>query len=357
MIDMVIRNVEPSEWDDILTKNSHSPYLSSKYLEPISNKRLKPIFLVLMDDENIIGGISGISEYSNNYIVRTMNLFKSVTFLSAPFLLEDKKNMEFWKELIEYLKKQGYCKFKMMQYDSIIKPDIQEIGFRFYKYDQYVIYLKDDWPIIKRKFNKGIRNNLNRAKRAELRFHISNDPKLLKDLFQLNDETAESRRKRGYSIFYRNLIPHLDNRVMRGQLENNIAYFGYLELDDMIISIQYFIRSGDRAYGILSGNNELGYKIGANAYNIYCIMEHLWKTGCKIYNLGGSTKEGMEGLIRFKKGLGAVEVQTWSVFSPLFIKGLPRSLYNTYRKIGKFIILSRINKDENNINNPTFRTK
>ena len=319
---MVITVEETNDWNDTSSKYDHSPFLDEKFLEAFKNDILNPTYLIFKENGKVIGGIAGLEYYPDIHVLRKMKIFKSLTFYTGPFLTKGKIYKDCWKKLIQYIKNEGYSKMKIIGFDISKKPYSHIEGFRIKKNLEFIINLDDEWDNINKKIRKDIKRKIRKAQQAGLSYMISNDPKMVDTLDELIDQTVEFRKKRGLTDFKKDYIPYLDDQVMKKQIKNGIAHFFYVNSDEGILSIRYLINNESQAYGLYIGTTERGYELGANTYNYYKTMEYLWELGIKSYNLGGTPRMAKEGLVQYKLGLGAIPMETWSLFSPIIKEGL-----------------------------------
>ncbi len=310
-----------NNWDDLTSKGRASPFHSSRFVEALRVKGVEPIYLKIHDDEKIIGGVSGVVEKSRYKLIERFNQFKTAVFFSGPFFLMEYSNKDASEGIVRYLRKNGFVNFRYMGYDTSCMLELGDKSFESKVNDEWIINLDGGRESFKKGLRRRIRQKVRKANKENLKFNISDDPDLVDVLDNLLDETAEFRSRRNLDEFKKYYMRFMDKQVMAEQISNGIGHLAYVSRDDEIFSMAYYIFENFRSFLIFIGTSETGYDNGANAKLLHDTTETLIDQGCNLFNLG-STRDGpgKEGLIFFKKGLGAQYSETWTMVSP-FLRG------------------------------------
>jgi lipid II:glycine glycyltransferase (peptidoglycan interpeptide bridge formation enzyme) len=327
---MEVRETDRAEWESQMEGFAPSPFLSPCYLECIRTDTLIPIYLTFRVDGEIIGGTSGIVEHLSNPILRYLGLFKKATFYTGPCVHENYNEYDVSEALIEYLVKEGFTKFIDLGYDISGKPE-SRIGYKVHLYEVYVIDLDAPWETVKKRMSQSINRKIKKSEKAELAFHLSNDPKQVEDLYRLMKSTASIRESRNLGEYLWDFIPYIDKEVMCKMVDNGCATLGCVKKGDEILSMMFSIHYKAKGTAMFMGTTQIGYDLGANARSILGAMEHFQSNGCKSINLGANPVVGRDGLIQFKTGFGARPAEAWRIVSPVIATGWRKGLYELNR--------------------------
>jgi hypothetical protein len=323
-----IRELDPGTWGEKVEVHGISPFLTRSYLDSLKSEALRPIYMGFFDEEELIGGVSGIVDLSQNVLNQRLKLLKSVHFYTGPYLLKEDREKAIHTEMISYLKARNYVKFQNSGLDESPNPKIDVEGFHIYRNPEFVIPIGEDKRMILDRMNRNTKRKIKRAEEANLQYHLSKDPGMVDDLYRLMDSINAIRIDRGYSNVKMDYLPYVTRCVLKKQMISGIATLSYITKGENIVCIKINIHYKGRAFAIYIGTSRDGYDLGANALIYLKDMEHLRSIGCKTLNLGGLPKEGKQGLEVFKMSLGAHKVDSWSMVSPILIKGLRRRMYD-----------------------------
>lgn len=325
--EITVEKVNIDRWINSIERFPISPFLTANFIEVLRSKRLTPIYLLFLRDGKIIGGVSGIVDNSDNPINRILKFFKSIIFYSSPYIIEGNDYNLITEKLIQYIIKNKYRKFLIMGYDLSKKLITSRTGYRFQRNESFIVHLNYEWDEVMKGMSRGIKRKLKKVEQWNLTYHISNNPNDIDTLYDLMENTAISREKRGYHNFLKDYIPHIDKKIIKILTEKKVCTISYVKKDERVLSMKLFISTKFRAYAMFIGTNEEGYKLESNVYNYIMCMKYLHNKGMILYHLGGLPKEGKEGLIQFKKGLGAEELESWTLISPILLTGFRSLLY------------------------------
>jgi len=320
-------------WDRNIDSIDASPFLGSRYLEAFRSDLLEPVYLEFLTGDGWVGGISGLIINPSFKVVKKVGMFRTLIFFSGPWTGDRGAEQEALGSLVNYLKKEGFVSFLMMEYDYPFPIEGLDETYQLRKHHEYFISLEGDWESIRRGVKRRIKDKYNRAKRNGLTFEMDTRPERIDTLFSLLDDTAENRSERGFSDFNMAPVPHMTKDVIKKHMENGLARVAYARSADEIVSMQLIIAQGRRAYALFIGTNPNGYNLGANAMVFVETMNRLHSEGFKTYNIGGTPKVGKEGLEFFKIGLGAEKVECRGLGSPFLQGPVLKRISELYRKV------------------------
>ena len=127
----------------------------------------------------------------------------------------------------------------------------------------------------------------------------------------------------------------METKQIKNILKNKIAEIYYIKNNDIILSIQLVLKLKKRAIGLFIGTTLEGYEKHANSLLYNNIIETLKENNYNTYNLMGVPKQNWEGLERYKLGMGAEKVDTWSITSPFLQNKLLEYSIKIYRRMKK----------------------
>jgi hypothetical protein len=330
---MIVKKVDITLWKEKIETRDISPFLTSRFLGSIQKKGLSPEYFIFLENDEIIGGISGIVDRTSNTIIDKLGLMKILTFYTGPYMDDKNRAPEALDVIFDHLEKKGYIKFRLNTCDEAPFPKTKKEGFRYPPDKQYIIPL--DGPDYRKNFRRRIRRKIKTARKAELETHYSNDPALVEKLFELMKKVEEHRRSRGYTDYDYSQFPHVDKSAIMRMVENGIGSICYIKDGDEILSMMVFLKNGTHSTGFIIGTDIRGYSNGANTVNHTDLMEHLKDEGCAYFNLMGLGLEGSErdGLAQFKEGLGASLHISGNTISPIIAKGLRKAFFDLNKKL------------------------
>ncbi len=325
---------DQNTWKRIINDKDISPFHSPLFLEPIKNEFLRPLYLKIYLEGELVGGISGLTIHSKNKLIKKMNLLKQAVFYSGPFFTRECPSENLANALYDFLKKEGYSKFIIRGFDNECKLNFPEKDFYSDVHDDWIINLNEGYDSYWKKIRKRGKAKISKANRNNLIFKISNDPDDVKTLFLLLDETRKSREERELDEYIRNNVPFVGEDVIRKQVLNGIGRLAYITNGDEILSMQYFICHNKRSFGIYIGTNKLGYELGANA-KVFCdLAKVLVDEGISYYNIGHTSEgPGRDGLVFFKSGIGAEKTDCYAYASPVMRGKVLRHVNKIKKKI------------------------
>ena len=290
-----------------------SPLMDHRFLGSLSSSTIEPVYLTITDGTSR-GYIAGLRIKPRYQLIRLSGLYRSLIFFTGPVLSQGMDFQTSIDALTHYCRAKGYCALTILPYDNPVDDELPLKDLNMNSCEEFFIDVEGE-P----EYNRTTRKKRNRALRNGLNFHISSEH--LDELMDLLEQTRLSREKRGYKQFNKFWLPYVDERSMRSMLDTGVAIIMMVSQGNEILSANFVLVNDTKAYGISLGTSMAGYSSGANVLIFTEGVEYLRSRGVSTFNIGGySSMEPSEGLVLFKKGLGAVSRKCIGYRSP-FLQG------------------------------------
>jgi hypothetical protein len=202
------------------------------------------------------------------------------------------------------------------------KVHLQTIG-------EYFVDLGDPWEHVMARMRKSIPEQARKAQRSGLTFHEHRGASMLSDLFRLLECTKLRRKEKSGIYFSSYYLPHLAEGPLRPFGESDIARFFVARKGADVLCTLLVSAFRTRAYALLIGCSEDGYRLRAPAFVWFNAMRRLKAAGIESLNLAGA---GPQSKLAFAKlSLGADRRACTGSISP-YLQGPARNLlYQAYR--------------------------
>ena len=309
-----------------------SPFLSPNFLEPIKNKNIDTIYLLLKRNNLLIGGISGIIIKSNKMVVNRFNLFKGIQFYSGPFYTEEKNIPIINKMIYNYIKNKGYSKYLNHGYDKSIDMYVENTDIISKVHYDFVIDLNRPYDIIYVNYHRKFKKKIRMAKNHNLIFRSSLDISYLDVMEKLLEDTKIFREEKGYQNFQGIYFPFINLSNLKNIIKNNFGKFYFIEEDGEILSIQLVIHMNKQAIALFIGTSPSGYEKCANSLLHDKTIETLSEEKYLSYNLLGLPTTNWEGLEIYKLHMGARKIETWSMISPFLQNNFFYKIFKNFNR-------------------------
>jgi hypothetical protein len=290
-----------------------SPLMDHRFLGSLSSSTIEPIYLTITDGTSR-GYIAGLRIKPRYQLIRLSGLYRSLFFFTGPALSQGMDLHTSLGALTEYCKAKGYCSYTILPHDNPVDDELPLKDMNMYSREEFFIDVEGEPDL-----NRTTRKKRKRALRNGLEFDISSEH--LDEFMDLLEQTRLSRENRGYKQFNKFWLPYVDERSMRSMLDTGVAIIMMVSKGEEILSANFVLVNDTKAYGISLGTSIAGYSSGANILIFTEAVEYLRTRGVSIFNIGGySSREPSEGLVLFKKGLGAISRKCIGYRSP-FLQG------------------------------------
>jgi len=297
---------KPAAWNGRLGAFEASPFLTSTWIECFRSAKRVPLYLQLQQDGETIGLCAGLILEPPHPVLR--RLYRTLYTYSGPILRRNDPGSvsAVIDGIIRYARDRGLSNLNFGFYDNPIMFRPTEIGFNANINTEYIIDLRGTWDDVQRRMRRHIRSKIKRAQRSDLSFMLGGSESDVESLIRLLESTRSIRRSRGYHDYRYYYIPYFQRGTITKLLASGLGRLFILSHQDRIVCAQLVVVHGARAYGLLCGTNQDGYRLGANAYIWFKAMSHLHGEGVQWFNSGGlPSDDSREGLAFFKSSLGA----------------------------------------------------
>ena len=171
--------------------------------------------------------------------------------------------------------------------------------------------LNREKELILKGFDSDARYTVRKAKRFGASLKQGFSTELLDRLYELLAETGKRRESLGYGSFSFMYLPFLQRRGIEQLLCQKHAILFYVEDQEGILSMQLVFNYMNRAYVLLMGSTQKGYRHGAPTFNYYEVAARLKDLGVRYCNIGGVPSGSRNaGLGKFKRSLGTEIIET-----------------------------------------------
>jgi hypothetical protein len=327
----VVRDHHTDTWDDFIKRfPSSGPFHTRSWTECFRSERLTPLYLRLLSKDQAIGAIAGVAVDPTFAILKGID--RRVHFFSGPALSQMDGDLiqECMLSLNRYAKDNGFTSLISSGRDYPYAYDWGESKVHLQAIEEMIIDLSDPWEHLKARMRKSIPEQARRAERSRLTFHETRDPSMLPHLLRLLENTrlrSETKRGISFSPYY---LPHLSQKPLSRLSESNIAQYFVARRDSEVLCVLLVFAFSKRAYALLIGCSDEGYRLRAPAFVWFNAIRELKAAGMESLNLAG-------GNAFAKISLGAERRTCTGSVSP-YLKGPVRNLlFQTYRWMDKLM--------------------
>ncbi len=281
--------------------------MTSAWLSAISKNDRKPVYLKFIQGDKLVAVTGGIEVFFQSTQYKQLLFYSGIASNSADHSLTNRCK----EALYYYAREEDYKRITLKSYDNQSYVPVKTRNFRETQRLEYVFDLQKNKDTIIKSFDNDLRRRVRKAKGEGVIFRKSSSPELTEHLFKLIDETNKIRQSKGYSNYYIPFLPFFNRLVIDELIKNANATYYFAEREKEILSIQLVFTWGKRAYGILMGTSNEGYKVGAPSLIFYEISCTLKDQDYLYYNIGGVPRSIKHiGVRKFKDTLGAIKVKS-----------------------------------------------
>jgi hypothetical protein len=319
-------------WARNLPKYNYSLFFLPEFLESVKDSFESPVYFDIVEEGNALAKISGLA-------VQRRYLFRSrLHFYAGPAtlnVLSNEQYREIFHLLIAYARSNRYSRIIVNSYDYLVELP----RMKWYKSNtrsEYVIDIKRAGDDIKKIFSRNIIRQSKKASQKGFILKESRESKYLEQLIALLEETRTFRLKKGYTDYEYFYLARIDKDSLRRLIESGLIHFSVVEKDGKVYAIQASLMNEGKAYTLYVGVNQQGYQEGVPSFLDYNLIILLSKRGFKTINFGGiPTEKSHQGLIEFKKKLGAKQIP--SRYGNTNFLVFPLSLLNPILNLLRFL--------------------
>jgi hypothetical protein len=246
--------------------------------------------------------------HSSHAITRGLGLFRWLFFFTGPILTNQAMYPDCIQALNETAKRLGYVKVVYRSWDFPCSNPVNPYPVPGFLRTEYIIDLTPPICDIEKNVKPAQRRNIRHAVQSGLELVEETSREKCIQLHEFIEVTKHRRQQRGYSQYEKYYIPYLCDRVMNTLVDNHYVRLFHVERGGTPLHATAIITQGKRAYALLAGTTEQGYRMKASPFGFYQICLQLKQEGTAYLNLGGVPEDdGTSHLRRFKRTLGAQE--------------------------------------------------
>ena len=310
-----------SQWDQWIEEFNGSVFLTQAWLQGIANEERKPVYLRFHEKGKTVALLSGLLRPVGAGPHQQLFCYSGISSSdpTSELLTHCKK------QLLDYAVKNQIARIILKSYDSFNFLPAPQKPFVEFERAECIIDLSCSQEQLIKGFTKNVRRNARRTEGFGAIFNVGYSDALINKLFELTQETLEVRTSKGYGAYRILTMPFMDKDEIAKLVKAQSAHLFYIEHEGEVVSMQFAVQVGKRAYGILMGTTAKGYEIAAPSMLFMQIALWLQREGCKAYNVGGvPLGSANDGVKRFKKDLGAIETYSSEETTLFLIKPLTK---------------------------------
>ncbi len=302
-----IQDLSNKEWGKNLSLFHYSLFISPKWIEAVADTNHKPVYLDITINEKTVGKISGL-------VIKGGKTRSFLYFYAGPALIKIDQDIhnKCLNTIFKYARKNSYYKVIIDSYDNKHSLKYTKNKNLQNKRVEYAIPLHKGIKNIE--MSKRFRRNVKKGKKINPKISESQDTRNISTLIELLSSTKKIRIRKynkHYNPFY---LKNLNETTLKKLLTSGIAHLRYSVSDNSIDCMEFNLEKDDRAYMLLKGANENGYKNGLSSFLSYYLIKQYTNNGFSYYNQGGRPSgEDGEGLALYKKSMGAEEITVYGV--------------------------------------------
>ena len=188
MINVVSQEVDEKTWVSDLSEFKYSLLITPECINSMSNEKAIPLYLNLVQGENIIGKISGL--ICDKGKLKGKQLF----FYASPAIKIYSQELfdTCHTAIYNFAKSKGYSRIILGSYDQQHQLSCKAPDFFITTRFEYIVDLTPEELV----FDKRFKQNVRRAERNDILFEQNNSPEILNRLFELLQITQNHRAKK-----------------------------------------------------------------------------------------------------------------------------------------------------------------
>lgn len=332
----VVNERDADAWDDFIKQfPSSGPFHTRVWTECFKSEHVTPIYLRLLSKDQSIGAIAGVVVDPKMPILKWID--RQVFFFSGPALSQMNCGLiqDCMLSLNRYAQDQGFTSLISLGRDYPYAYDWGDSKVHLQIIHEYIIDLRGSWEQVMTRMRKSIPEQSRKAERSGLTFHEHRDASMLPQLLQLLENTRLRRQRKSGIYFSPYYIQHLAEKPLSGLSESSIARFFVARRGAKVLCVLLVFAFCKRAYALLIGCSEEGYRLRAPAFVWFNAIRDLKAEGTESLNLAGGGPQSGHAFTKISLGAER-QICTGSV-SP-YLQGPVRNLlFQTYRWVDNLI--------------------
>ena len=326
----VVNERDADTWDEFIKLfPSSGPFHTRAWTECFKSERLTPLYLRLLSGDQPIGAIAGVVVDPKLTILSGID--RKLSFFSGPALLQMNSVLiqDCMLSLNRYAQDQGFTSLISSGRDYPYAYDWGDSKVHLQSIDEYIIDLRGSWEHIRARMRKSIPEQARKAERSGLTFHEHRDASMLPQLLRLLENTRSRRKRKSGFYFSEYYLTHLAEKPLSSLSGSSIARFFVARRGSEVLCVLLVFAFCKRAYALLIGCSEEGYRLRAPAFLWINAIRYLKAEGTESLNLAGGGPQSGHAFTKISLGAER-QICTGSV-SP-YLKGpVQNLLFQTYR--------------------------
>ena len=314
-------------WDDFVRLcPSSNPFHTRAWVESFRSERLTPLYLRVLSGNRTIGAIAGLVVAPANRILAPIH--RPALLFTGPALerMDGAALRDCTLSAMRLVASEGMTGITCVGRDHPHACDWSGSRVRPTTVDEYIADLGGCWKDVESRMRNSIREQTRKAERSGLVFGEESGPRMVPQLTALLERTRSRKVGEQFSFFY---LPHLSEQVLGRLAATDLARFFVARLGGNALCILLALAFNRRAYALLIGCSEEGYRLRAPAFVWLNAMKALQAAGLQSLNLSGAWPGSK--LAFAKESLGAVRTSCAGFTSP-YLQGPVRNLlFQIYR--------------------------
>ena len=332
----VEREHDPGDWDDFIRQfPSSGPFHARAWADCFAGPRMTPLYLRLLSDEQPIGAIAGA--VIEPRIAALRGISREAFFFSGPALARMDSALigESFHSLCLYAREQGFASLVSSGRDYPYPYECGRTKMYLHTIGEYIVDMRGSWDLVRSRMRRSIAEQARKAERSGLTFHVEQDASLLAQLQRLLENTQQRRQTKSGKLFSPFYLPHLTEEPLRRLSESSLARFFVARRGSEPLCVLLAFAFGRRAYALMIGCNDEGYRLRAPALVWFNAMRSLQSAGTEWLNLAGGGPQSAH--VFSKISLGAERHACTGSVSP-YLKGPVRNmLFQTHRWVDNLL--------------------
>jgi len=315
--------VTESEWISDLHNFQYSIFLCPKWINAMQNEYCKAIFLNFIQNNEIVGKISGL------VCEKGKINGKQIYFYASPALKEYEQNLydACHVALYQFAQENRFTRVVLGSYDQQHPLICKAPNFISTERFEYVLNLEKEI-----KFNRRFKRNLQHAKNFDLHFFHDNSEENFNTLFNLLSVTKNYRVVKYGSDYNPLFLFNLTKESLHKMLNSDIEILYGVSFENEVNSVLCCIVENKRIYGLLLGSDEKSYELEEAVFLTANVLFEAKEQGYRYYNPGGGNEKGLE---EFKHSMGAEKTIVHGSTTNFII--YPQKLLNPLMNLGRKI--------------------
>jgi hypothetical protein len=303
---IITQQIEKKDYEKIFQNIGNNPLADPRWIEAFGSRRNTPVYFEFELKNKIIGIAGGIKIQSSHALARQIT--KELYLFTGPIVEYEPDRMvsQCVSSLIEHSKKSGFINLKMGFYGCLPELNVVTNGFEKVTRSEFIVDISGEIEEFRKKVIwQKQRNIINKAERSDLEFQVRNDREGLENLINCLEGTRDRKISKGYQEYAYFYVPYTNKEVLVNLLKNGIASILECKRNNVVLSSNFTLVSGEHAHYLLAGSTREGYNVGAPSLLLWKQILCLKEKGVKRFNLGGLPgDESNSGLERFKRSFG-----------------------------------------------------